>query len=168
MSEYYNDGMWCRLMVANTGNSVKFYNQFLRFCSTVYFDSYSKRFGSHRACALVVHFTLLPNIVLMARCWPLTSTTSRCTPIYSKKRSFFRYIAKGLYNILWTVSTQHTSNRMQYLQLGDIWLHVNKNPTRCSSMQLFIHCKVTLHVSGVTAPIIRSTKNCNRNLRYRS
>ena len=25
-------------------------------------------------------------------------------------------------------------------------------------MQLFIHCKVTLHVSGVTAPIIRSTK----------
>ena len=30
------------------------------------------------------------------------------------------------------------------------------------------HYKVTLHVSGVTAPIIRSTKNCNRNLRYRS
>jgi len=32
-------------------------------------------------------------------------------------------------------------------------------------MQIFIHCKVTLHVSGVTAPIIRSTKKCNRNLR---
>ena len=30
------------------------------------------------------------------------------------------------------------------------------------------HCKVTLHVSGVTAPIIKSTKNCNRSLRYRS
>jgi len=28
------------------------------------------------------------------------------------------------------------------------------------------HCKVTLHVSGVTAPIIRSVKNCNRSLRY--
>jgi len=28
--------------------------------------------------------------------------------------------------------------------------------------------KVTLHVSDVTAPIIRSTKNCNRSLRYRS
>ena len=27
-------------------------------------------------------------------------------------------------------------------------------------MQIFIYCKVTLHVSGVTAPIIRSTKNC--------
>ena len=25
-----------------------------------------------------------------------------------------------------------------------------------------------LHVSDVTAPIIRSTKNCNRNLRYKS
>ena len=30
------------------------------------------------------------------------------------------------------------------------------------------HCRVTLHVSGVTTPIIRSTKNCNRSLRYRS
>ena len=37
--------------------------------------------------------------------------------------------------------------------------NVNKNPTRCNSMQIFIYCKVTLHVSGVTAPIIRSTKN---------
>jgi len=32
-------------------------------------------------------------------------------------------------------------------------------------MQIFIYCKVTLHVSGVTAPIVRSAKNCNRNLR---
>jgi len=28
------------------------------------------------------------------------------------------------------------------------------------------YCKITLHVSGVTAPIIRSTKNCNCSLRY--
>jgi len=46
--------------------------------------------------------------------------------------------------------------------------NVNKNPTTCNSMQIFIYCKVTLHVSGVTAPNIRSTKNCNRSLRYRS
>jgi len=35
-------------------------------------------------------------------------------------------------------------------------------------MQIFIHCKTTLHVSGVTVPIIRSIKNCTRRLRYRS
>jgi len=35
-------------------------------------------------------------------------------------------------------------------------------------MQIFIHCKTTLHVSGVTTPIIRSIKNCTRSLRYRS
>ena len=46
------------------------------------------------------------------------------------------------------------------------FLNVNKNPTRCNSMQIFIYWKVTLHVSGVTAPIIRSTKNCNRSLRF--
>ena len=45
--------------------------------------------------------------------------------------------------------------------------NVNKNPNICNSMQIFIYCKVTLHVSGVTAHII-STKNCNRSLRYRS
>jgi len=42
--------------------------------------------------------------------------------------------------------------------------NVNKNPTRCNIMQIFIYRKVTLHVSSVTAPIIRSTKNCNRSL----
>ena len=43
-----------------------------------------------------------------------------------------------------------------------------KVPTWRNNMQTFIYCKVTLHVSGVTAPIIRSTKNCNRYLWYRS
>ena len=35
-------------------------------------------------------------------------------------------------------------------------------------MQIFIYCKATPHVSCVTAPIVRSIKNCTRNLRYRS
>jgi len=35
-------------------------------------------------------------------------------------------------------------------------------------MQIFIHCKTTLHVSGVKAPIIRSIQNCTRSLRYSS
>ena len=35
-------------------------------------------------------------------------------------------------------------------------------------MQIFTYCKSTLHVSGVTAPIIRSIKNCIRMHRYRS
>jgi len=35
-------------------------------------------------------------------------------------------------------------------------------------MQIFIHCKTTRHVSGVTAPFIMSIKNCNRSLPYRS
>jgi len=28
------------------------------------------------------------------------------------------------------------------------------------------YCKVTVHVSGITATIIRNTKNCNRSFRY--
>jgi len=43
--------------------------------------------------------------------------------------------------------------------------NVNRNPTRCNNTQIFIYCKITLHISGVTAPIISSTKNCNRSLR---
>jgi len=48
------------------------------------------------------------------------------------------------------------------------YANVNKKSNRCNSMQIFIHCKTTLYVSGVTAPIIRSIKNCPRSLRYRS
>ena len=35
-------------------------------------------------------------------------------------------------------------------------------------MWIFIYCEVILRVSGVAAPIIRSTKNSNCSLRYRS
>ena len=52
--------------------------------------------------------------------------------------------------------------------MTNYYVNINKNPIRCNSTQILIYCKVTVHVSGVTAPIIRSTKNCNRSLRYRS
>ena len=48
------------------------------------------------------------------------------------------------------------------------FLQYKQKSNRCNSMQIFIHCKTTLHVSGVTAPIIRIIKNCTRSLRYRS
>jgi len=35
-------------------------------------------------------------------------------------------------------------------------------------MQIFIYRKPTLHVSGVTAPIIRNIRKCTRSLRCRS
>ena len=68
-------------------------------------------------------------------------------------------------------SLTYTSKWHVYSTDGQTYLllfNVNKNPTRCNSMQIFIYCKTTLHVSNVTAPIIRSTKNCTRSLRYRS
>ena len=83
-----------------------------------------------------------------------------------------------IHNIYPTSSVRSESRRLQpsWQQVGQeapqLWLcpvfSVNKNPIRCNSMQIFIYCKVTLHVSGVTAPIIRSTKNCNHSLRCRS
>ena len=35
-------------------------------------------------------------------------------------------------------------------------------------MQVFVYCKITLHVSGVYAPIIKCTSNCNCSFWYRS
>ena len=52
-----------------------------------------------------------------------------------------------------------------YILVLEYLLILNESPTRCNSMQSdLLHCKVTLRVSGVTAPIIKSTKNCNRSL----
>ena len=69
-----------------------------------------------------------------------------------------------------SVCTDHGCREMEVLVSVsmDITVKMNKNPTRCNSMQIFIYCKITLHTSGVTTPIIRSAKDCNRSLRYRS
>jgi len=47
------------------------------------------------------------------------------------------------------------------------YFNINKNPTRCNSMQIFIYSKSLYMFRVSTAPIIRSTKNCNRSFRYR-
>jgi hypothetical protein len=49
--------------------------------------------------------------------------------------------------------------KLRTIQLRQLcWWNANKNPTRCNSKHIFIYCKVTLHVSDVATPIIRSTK----------
>ena len=85
-----------------------------------------------------------------------TAIYTNCCPIPRQSMHFCEKTVQNLANIF------HISTFIR------IHTNVNKNPTICDSMQIFIYCKVTLHVSGVTPPIIRSTKNCNRSLRYRS
>jgi len=103
-----------------------------------------------------------------------------CRYLFTAKSLYmFRVSQHPSSGVLKTVTaasdTGHNIGKATSLQRGLIrpwWktnaTDVNNNPTRCNSMQIFIYCKVTLHVSGVTAPIIRSTKNCNRSPRYRS
>ena len=66
------------------------------------------------------------------------------------------------YCVLSLMSLINTVNYIKYNQ------KYAQKSNRCNSMQIFTYCKATLHVSGVTAPIIRSIKNCTRSLRYRS
>ena len=106
-----------------------------------------------------------------------------CRYLFTTKSLYmFRVSQHPLSGLLKTVTaasyTGHNTGTVTSLQRGLIGhvggkgvvrlQRVNKNPTRCNSIQIFIYCKVTLHVSGVTAPIIRCAKNCKRSLRYRS
>ena len=122
-------------------------------CSTVWIDDYLLRNRQQRRFPPPTHFSVL----------------KRAISILCNSQSYTE-------NLQWNFTDKdqkNASRRISLLTLCNehIWeipWGVNKNPTRCYSMQIFIICKVTLHVSGVIAPIIRSTKNCNRNLRYRS
>jgi len=58
--------------------------------------------------------------------------------------------------------------RHDYRKKNTLNIECEQKSNRCNSMQIFIYCKTTLHVSGVTASIIRSIKNCTRSLRYKS
>jgi len=73
--------------------------------------------------------------------------------------------------ISYTFSSGHYHCQHLYhfkLMVPYIVIQCEYKSNRCNSMQIFIHCKTTLHVSGVTAHIIRSIKNYTRSLLYRS
>jgi len=100
------------------------------------------------------------------------NVTSVNTSLPSYSRPFFSRILP-LTTLKQRVICQFTHTHKylsKYLHINShLKFTLNKSPTRCNSMQSdLFHCKVTLHVSGITAPITRSTKNCNRSLRYRS
>ena len=117
---------------------------------------------------LQVHFNEQRNCKCNYNCndFIVTDTCSCCcvskNSVAHGKRLICGYglRRRNSHEIMGSLELRHASNNFEY--------NVNENPTRCKSMQIFIYCKVTLHVSGVTAPITRSTKNCNRSLRYRS
>ena len=78
-----------------------------------------------------------------------------------------------LVELLWIgsrIQCRKILNKTFFLKLvvPCIVIQCEQKSNRCNSMQTFIHWKTTLHVSGVTAPIIRSIKNCTRSLRYKS
>ena len=54
------------------------------------------------------------------------------------------------------------------LTLQGFPVYVNKGPTRCNSMQTFILCHVTLHVSGVMHPSsgVLKTVSANSGVRH--
>jgi len=80
--------------------------------------------------------------------------------------NFYFILQQVLQNYLFRVHTSVIKSDTQIYFLKQLSIFIlNKSPTRCNSMQSdLFHCKVTLHVSGDT--VIRSTKNCNRSLRY--
>jgi len=145
-------------MVLRTSVRMSRYTRWLRSFYTVSFwCSYSSF-----ACLALINFKLFNSVLIKIqpdeRVWRYLFT--------AKSLYMFRVSQHPSSGVLKTVTatsgTGHNIGKVTSLQRGLI------DPTRCNSKQMFIYCKVTLHVSGVTAPIIRSTKNCNRSLRYSS
>jgi hypothetical protein len=64
------------------------------------------------------------------------------------------------------ISRDRIAGRSHSIKIGKI--NINKKIQLDATVRRHLFTAVTLHVSGVTAPIIRSTKNCNRYPWYRS
>jgi len=107
-------------------------------------------------------FKWLTLILLMCRIWWAPNNASKWQMGFNSAFKWLTPFAGSL------AFHSHTQLRSKTSIRANDQVSVNTSPTRCNSMQILINYKVTLHVSGVTAPIIRSTKNCNRSLRYRS
>ena len=52
--------------------------------------------------------------------------------------------------VIFIINTHRMKKHIGYSAYNST-TNVNKNPTRCNSMQIFIYCEDTLNVSGVTA-----------------
>jgi len=101
--------------------------------------------------------------------------TKFCSSEKISKENKCNYIFICPTNCTWTMEYLYCLLNISYVTLANDQLDEQifntmliKGPTWCNSMQTFIYCRVTLHVSGVTAPIIRRTKNCICYLWYKS
>jgi hypothetical protein len=74
--------------------------------------------------------------------------------LFLKLRSVYLGNLERYLNYVFTISIESTNFISFFFNTWFCvsWFNVNKGPTRCYSMQTFIHCHVTLHVSGVTHP----------------
>ena len=70
--------------------------------------------------------------------------------LFNTQTRFSTYFCNGFYFTVYWSSISVICIVYMYMTLNTV--NVNKGPTRCNSMQTFIHCHVTLHVSGVTHP----------------
>ena len=114
-----------------------------------------KQWLLHTPCAMLIeslHFEHTANMCVLYdfqnRQWVLPYTASNSWSLWRIRNGYALFIFK--------------------LVVPFIVIQCEWKSNRCNSMQIFIYCKATLHVSGVTAPIIRNIKNCTRSLRYRS
>jgi len=116
----------------------------------------------HRGSRLIRNFgTDLPNSKMFMQNDPCLNSNCRKNLISHKNFSISVHFLRTAQEENKRKKVARTKSRLLSFFFNS-WFrasqfNVNKNPTRCNSMQIFIHCKVTLHVSGVTAPIIRRT-----------
>ena len=74
-----------------------------------------------------------------------------------EKKRFFEPKSVLIFSTTYICNISHSKKKWarnsQFIKINPTRCNnANKGPTRCNSMQTFIHCHVILHVSGVTHP----------------